>query len=313
MLSSMNGGGIIHGNIHGQALIVDLSIALAPAPGLMHSLPLRCGRNPVVERIGKWASEIWGKLSGKTEREQREAAEAILKEHEARACFGADEALARLTEVLGEERAKQWFATYASRKIKAVVKEALADRVLDPEEEKRISLVMQRYGNPQLDPESQEIIERARALYHAMTGPLVPVETPLLLRKGEFCVYGTKARAMEERSRTVRVNYGGPTARIKIMKGVYYSMGSLGVSRQTESYMHSFGEGVLAATNRRLLWMSPSKTISLPLQKIVMFEPYSDGVKLHKETGKPIIFSWTKDNGVGSVLIGRVLDELRDG
>jgi hypothetical protein len=33
----------------------------------------------------------------------------------------------------------------------------------------------------------------------------------------------------------------------------------------------------------------------------------------YKETGKPIIFSWTKDNGVGSVLIGRVLDELRDG
>jgi hypothetical protein len=266
----------------------------------------------MVGRIGKWTAKFRGALSGKSEREEREAVEAILKEHEARQDFGADEALARLTEILGEKRAKQWFTSYASRRIEAVVKEMLADGVLDPHEEERIALVLQRYGNPRIDDQSLAIMERARALYHAMTSPLVPVETPLLLRKGEFCVYGTKARAMEERSRTVRVNYGGPTARIKIMKGVYYSMGSLGVSRQTESYMHSFGEGVLAATNRRLLWMSPAKTISLPLQKIVMFEPYSDGVKLHKETGKPIIFAWSADNGVGSVLIGRVLDELRD-
>lgn len=267
----------------------------------------------MVGRFGKLAASAWGKLSGKTEREQKEAAAAILAEHETRDHFGAEEAVARLSELLGEEKAGQWFSSYAARKIEVVVNAALEDGVLDPEEDARIARVVERYGSPQIDPKSRAIMDRARALHHAMTAPFPEVRTPLLLKKGEQCVFGAQAEAMEERSRTVRVNYGGPSARIRIMKGVYYSMGSVGVSRETEAFTHSFGSGVLAVTNKRLLWMSPAKSINIPLGKIVMFEPFSDGVKIYKETGKPILFTWTNDKGVGSVWVGRAIDELRHG
>lgn len=264
------------------------------------------------------AQKAWHKLSGREAKERAEAraqqlaaAKQILQDHEARDHFAPEEALDRLTQLLGDAEGIEVFGKYVSKKVEAIVNEALADNILDPEEDARIARVLERYGNPEIDRKSKAVMDRARKLHHALTADFPVVSTPLLLRKGEYCVFGVEAEAAKERSRTVRVNYGGPTARVRIMKGVYYSMGSVNVSREREEYMHSFGHGVLAATNKRLLWMSPSKTVSIALTKIVMFEPFSDGVKIHKETGKPIVFSWPNDQGIGSVWVGRAIEELR--
>lgn len=269
----------------------------------------------MAKKIKAMAGTLWRKLSGAEARERqarREEAEALLLLHDSRSDFAPDKALEGVVALLGEEEGKALFSQFIGKRIEATIRQALEDKVLDPAEEARIAAVLARYGNPKIDKASRAVLDRARRLYKAMTAPLTPVSTPLLLRKGEYCVFGVEAEALEERSRTVRVNYGGPTVRVRIVKGVYYSMGSMAVERKTEAFMHSFGDGVLAATNKRLLWMSPSKTISIPLPKIVMFKPYSDGVKIHKDTGKPILFSWAGDNGIGAVTIGRVIEELRD-
>jgi hypothetical protein len=124
-------------------------------------------------------------------------------------------------------------------------------------------------------------------------------------------VHGVRATASEQRQRTVRMNYGGPTASIRIAKGVYYRTGSIGLNRVSEGYMHSFGMGVLGATNTRLLWVSPEKSISIPLQKIVMFEPYVDGLKVIKDTGKPVLFVFDSEDRASMVRISRAIEELR--
>lgn len=88
-------------------------------------------------------------------------------------------------------------------------------------------------------------------------------------------------------------------------------MGSIQTQRETEAYSHSFGTGVLGATNSRLLWVSPAKSISIPLTKIVMFEPYNDGLKVIKDTGKPILFVFDAPDQSAMVRISRVIEELR--
>lgn len=262
-----------------------------------------------------WKAAIggaWGKLSGRDRRERAARAAQILAEHEARDHFGADEALSRLQEFMSEQDAVRVFSDHAGSRISQVVQAALDDGVLDPQEDARIADVIARYGEPRIDDESRQLMHRARQQYHAMTAPLEPVETTLLLRRGEYAVYGQLAEAVELRQRTVRVNYSGPSARVRIMKGVYYSVGSMNVGRETQEFMHSFGDGVLVATNKRLLWVSPQKTISVALGKIVSFEPYSDGIRVHKDTGKPLGFRWPGDDGIAAVWIGRAIEELRD-
>jgi hypothetical protein len=265
-----------------------------------------------------WLRKIANKLSGAEAREQEEAARLakaqaweILAEHEAREHFGAEEALARITAIVGEARALELFAQYCAERLKPIVEAALADNLLTPEEELRIDRARHRYGGIQLDAQTEVLMSSARSQHEAWATPLLPIETMLMLKRGEWCVHSVPASAHEERQKTTRVNYQGATASVRIVKGVYYRAGSIQAERVTEAYMHSFGDGILAATNQRIMWISPQKSISIPLAKIVQYVPYVDGIKLVKDTGKPLLFVFPQNDPASMVRIGRTIEELR--
>lgn len=266
-----------------------------------------------------WLKKAANHLTGKTAREKAAArqveidsARSIIAQHECRSHFSAEAVLAELKSSVPTEVAKAEWDAHCRAKIQPVIDAALDDGLLSPEEEQRISSALARYGDPTLGPITQGKLDAARLQFAAWNAPLDPVMSPLLLKRGEWCVHGIQATAYEERQRTTRIDYAGPTARIKIMKGVYYRVGSAKLSRKTEAYSHSFGSGVLCATNKRLLWVAPNKTITIPLYKILMFEPFSDGIKVFKDTGKPILFEFDEgENQHAMVRISRTIDELR--
>jgi hypothetical protein len=194
----------------------------------------------------------------------------------------------------------------------ALVQEILADGMIDPEEDQRVDRFMAMVGQSTLAAETARMLEEGREMYRASTAELVAVDAPVLLKKGEFCVYAVGAEALEERSRTVKVGYHGPSARIRIAKGIYYNAGSMAVSRQTDIFEHSFGIGVLCVTNKRLLWISAQKSISTPLNNVVRYDPYSDGMRIMKGTGKPLLFMWAEKPRVATIYASRAIEELRD-
>lgn len=213
---------------------------------------------------------------------------------------------------LGESASKSAIENVLSDHLTRLVSEILADGVVDAEEDQRIARFLSMVGSPSLAPDTAKLIEDGRNLYRASTAPLTPVDAPVLLKKGEHCVYAVAAEALEERSRTVRLGYSGPSARVRVAKGIYYNVGSMNVSRQTDDYQHSFGVGVLCMTNKRLLWISEQKSISTPLSNIVRYDPYSDGIRIMKGTGKPLLFLWIDTPKVATVMAARVIEELRD-
>ncbi|TCD02209.1 hypothetical protein EYB45_09480 [Erythrobacteraceae bacterium CFH 75059] len=266
-----------------------------------------------------WLKKAADQLTGKAARERAsaqraniETARRIISEHEARAQFSADAVLSELRANVPKELGETEWDAHCFAKITAVTDAVLDDGLLSPDEEAKLSAAMDRYGNPPLDPVTQGKLDAARLQFAAWNTPLDPVEAPLLLKRGEWCVHGIQATAYEERQRTTRIAYAGPTARIKIMKGVYYRAGSAQVARKTEAYHHSFGSGFLCATNKRLLWVAPNKTVTIPLNKIIMFEPFSDGIKVFKDTGKPVLFEFDEgENQPAMVRISRTIEELR--
>ena len=209
------------------------------------------------------------------------------------------------------DAAKRLLQEAVSDHFTALVLEILEDGQVDPTEDQRLDEFMAMIGQSVLSPNTKVAIDEGRKLYRAHHGSLEQVDAPVLLKRGEFCVYVVSAEAFEDRSRTVRVNYHGPTVRIPIMKGVSYRLGSFAPSRQTEEYQHSFGAGALCMTNQRLLWVSPKKSISVPLSNIVHFDPFTDGLRIFKGSGKPLLFVWQGEDRVATVMAQRTIQELR--
>ena len=209
------------------------------------------------------------------------------------------------------EDARHLVDVAVSEHLTNLLAEVLADNMVDPQEDQRIARFLAVSGISTINPDTAKLIDDGRELYRACSAPLNPVQAPVLLKKGEFCVHAVAAEALEERSRTVRVGYHGPSARVRIARGIYYNVGSMAVSRQTQDYQFSFGVGVLCVTNRRLLWISEQKSISTMLANIVRYDPYSDGLRIMKGTGKPLLFLWHDKPRIATIMATRAIEELR--
>lgn len=105
-----------------------------------------------------------------------------------------------------------------------LVGQILEDGQVDPAEDERLRRFMAMIDQAKLGAETSALIDEGRKLLRACNAPMQPVDAPVLLKKGEFCVYVVAAEAIEDRARTVRVGYHGPSARIRIAKGFYYGI-----------------------------------------------------------------------------------------
>jgi hypothetical protein len=213
---------------------------------------------------------------------------------------------------LNEDEVRAELESYATRTLERILVDILADEKVCPDEESYLREAMGRLAVGSLGGDADAKVEQAKALWRAAHAELPIVSAPILLQRNEVCHHAIRAEALENRSRTIRVNYGGPSARIRIAKGVYYNIGSTAVSRQTENYQHSFGEGALCATSKRLLWIGVEKTISIKLDSIVHYESFTDGILIRKSTGKPLTFAYADGMDLCSTtLIARVIEEQR--
>ena len=82
----------------------------------------------------------------------------------------------------------------------------------------------------------------------------------------------------------------------RVMKGVYYRVGSFKGRPITRQERVSLGTGTLYVTDRNLYFSGSQKTMRVPYGKIVAFEQFSDGIGIMRDaaTAKPQIFV-TKD------------------
>lgn len=91
-------------------------------------------------------------------------------------------------------------------------------------------------------------------------------------------------RIIKIKNVTKRVNYRGPTASIKIAKGIRYRIGSVSVGKTTERVAEQVDAGTFWISNQRVGFIGDSKSFTVPLNKIVSFGVDGDvGLKIFKE------------------------------
>ncbi|MEI6348168.1 MAG: hypothetical protein WCP69_09505 [Bacteroidota bacterium] len=117
------------------------------------------------------------------------------------------------------------------------------------------------------------------------------LNSDFILQKNEQCIYREEnVELIEQRQVTKRINYGGPSVRIKIAKGLSYNLGSYNVGMEKEIKKISRGKGVINITTNRVLFKSNEKSSTITLNSIMAIEPFNDAIVISKSNGNPITF-----------------------
>lgn len=105
----------------------------------------------------------------------------------------------------------------------------------------------------------------------------------LIFKKGEVLHFGSKADLRKLKRVTTRVNYGGLTASVKIVKGLRYRVGSIGVNSVSQEILATDDTGIFYITNQRVGYIGVRKHFSIPVAKIGSFELRAEGMYIFKD------------------------------
>jgi hypothetical protein len=94
--------------------------------------------------------------------------------------------------------------------------------------------------------------------------------------------------------RTSRGAYGGPS--VRLAKGVSVRFAGYGSTSESHDEIRPADQGTLVVTDQRLIFIGVSRTISVPLEKVISVEAYSDALALHRQgKEKAEFFSFAPD------------------
>lgn len=105
----------------------------------------------------------------------------------------------------------------------------------------------------------------------------------LNLQKNEQIIWAfPETEYLEDKTRRQYVGRSSGVS-VRIMKGVYYRTSAFKGHPVEYTKRVSHGKGLLVVTNKHLYFHGPLKSLRIGLQKIVSFEPYSNGIGITKD------------------------------
>ncbi len=188
----------------------------------------------------------------------------------------------------------------------------IADQKISPDEWNELNQIAKNLNVTLLiDDATQQQLEKFKLYWLIENGTLPTKDIAITLPRNENCYFSMDADWFETRTITKRINYGGPALRIKIMKGVYYRAGSLGVQRITSEELTQIDSGIIYITNKRIIFVGTLRSVNIQLSKILSVSPYSDGVGIEKDSGKSPIIRVSSNADIMAMILGRVINDIQ--
>lgn len=182
----------------------------------------------------------------------------------------------------------------------SAVEIAFQDDVLSHDEEKNLDALQNHFSIPQEQLNNNGAYEKLikgvilREVLNGTVPEKLNIEgnLPFNLQKSEKIVWLFQdVKYYEEKSRTRYVG-GSQGVSIRVAKGIYYRTGGFKGERVQESETIHADTGLLGITNKHVYFAGPSKRFRIAFNKIVAFEPFSDGIGVQRDaqTAKPQTF-----------------------
>ena len=213
---------------------------------------------------------------------------------------------------LPNDRVKDIYKGQVLKLLQWTCDQMVADRRVTDSEEAQLKAMAENLGvSLTHDSQTQALYDRFRLLAKIDGGQLPTISPGLTLQRGETCHASLVCTQNEIRKQTQSYRYSGPTASIKIVKGLRWRIGQVSVQRITRDVMTQLDSGTLYVTNKRLLFDGAQKSTSIALKKIIRFTVFSDGIKIEKDTGKDQYFIGSGDSEIIGAVLERVIADSR--
>ena len=117
-------------------------------------------------------------------------------------------------------------------------------------------------------------------------------ELPVLIGKTENVIWVYRnVTCYEEKSGRKYIS-GNSGVSMKICKGVYYRIGATKGHSVPYQYNDNLGIGLLIITSKNIIF-SGYKPVKIPINKVISFTTFSDGIELFKEAANPKHYTFT--------------------
>ncbi len=213
--------------------------------------------------------------------------------------------------LISESVSKEIYSRNAKEVFHYLLDGMIADERLSPEEENQINEIAQSLGlEIEMTDQTQKTLARYKLYWQIENGDLPVIEPDIKIQKSENLYFTTHVDWLEQRKVTKRYNYAGPTARIKIAKGIYYRMGSIGIQPVSEDVWQTIDTGQIYLTNKRLIFMGSKGNKTIRLNRILSIEPFQNGIDIQKDTGRSPFLQFSDHTDIFALIMVRLLDEV---
>lgn len=211
--------------------------------------------------------------------------------------------------LISEEVAQEVYTKSAGEIMQNFIDGAISDERLSPSEEHQMDEIARGLNiDLKIDDQSQATLDRYKLYWQIENGDLPEIEPNINIQKSEKLHFTTYIDWFEERRVVKRRNYMGPTARIKLAKGVYYRLGSLKMNNMADNEMKKIDAGQIYLTNKRLIFMGSRGNKTIRLNSILAINPYSNGVDIQKDRGKSPFLSFNDNVDIFSMIMMRLMN-----
>lgn len=170
-----------------------------------------------------------------------------------------------------------------------IFKKIISDKRISEEEKKSLENLLIKFNLTTKDIRfDQNLFNKYYSLSLIDNGKLPEIKNSnhdinIIFEDGEILHFGSISRLIKFRRETMNINYGGMTGSIKIMKGVRYRVGSIGISKNTKEVSFVEDKGIFYITNKRIGYIGNKKQFSLVFDKIISFELRPVGIYIFKK------------------------------
>jgi len=216
---------------------------------------------------------------------------------------------------MSEQQTRWLYESAAVAAVEGALASAIGDRRYTRDEEAQVTALAKSLGVSLMRNDATAgLVAKFKLLAQIDEGLLPSHLVPILLKRGETCHFFGAVTHHQIKTITKRINYSGPAASIRIMKGLRWRFGSIAVQRVATDVMTQLDSGNLYITNTRLLFDGEKKNTSIALIRITNFTVFKDGLQIEKDTGADQYFIGDCDWEIAGACLNsavRILKEQR--